>query len=136
MNVDTWDVYASGHADLAFTNSKIDELNANGDAKIVVEDSEVYGDWMAAGDNAELIVKRSTVGALRLATSRPDLATSQVRLGGKSHTIFRQVRFDCGIVATGEARVEIEQSTVPPKYVRKSGNVSVQSDVPLTDSNL
>ncbi len=102
----------------------------------VYQPSVVYSDWMAAADRAELTVKHSTVGALRLAASRPDLATSQVRLGGKSHTIFQQVRFDCGIVATDQARVEIEQSSVPPKYVRKSGNAFVRSDAPLTSPNL
>jgi hypothetical protein len=135
VNVDTWDVYAGGLAELTLRNSRIDELNANGDAKISVEDSEVYADWMSVGDNAQMTVKRSTVGALRLAGSRPDLATSQIRLGGRSHTTFRQVRFDCGIVAKDEARVEIEQPSVPPKYVQKSANTVVHADVSLPGSN-
>ena len=33
VNADTWDVYAGVGADLTFTNSVIDELNANGNAK-------------------------------------------------------------------------------------------------------
>ncbi len=135
VNVDTWDVYAGGNADLTFRKSTIDELNAGGDSKIVVQDSEVYADWMAVTDNAHLTAERSTVGALRLATVRPDLATSQIRLVGKSHTIFRQVRFDCGIVAKDDAQVQIEQSSVPPKYIQKSGNAVVQSDVPLVGPN-
>ncbi len=135
VNVDTWDIYAGGQADLTFRKSTIDELNAGGDAKIRVEDSEVYSDWMAVGDNAQVTIERSTVGALRLATVRPDLSTSQIRLGGKSHTFFRQVRFDCGIVAKDDAHVEIEKFTVAPQYVRKSGNAFVLSDVPLLGSN-
>lgn len=135
VNVDTWDVYAGGKADLTLRGSKIDELNASADAKIHVEDSEVYADWMAAWDNAQITVERSTVGALRLAGARPDLATSQIRLGGRSRTLFRQVRFDCGIVATDSARAEIAQSSVLPPYVQHSGNAVIQSDVPLMGSN-
>ena len=132
VNVDTWDVYASGHAELEFTKSKIDELTADGDAKVLVEDSEVYADWMAATNRAEVTVKRSTVGALRLADSRPDLATSQVRLSGKSHAVFQHVRFDCGIVASDQATVEIEQSSMAPKYIRKLGSAVVRSAAALT----
>jgi hypothetical protein len=126
VNVDTWDVYASGKADLTFDNSRIDELTLNQDAKITVRHSELFADWLGVAGNAELNVKDSTVGALRLATSRPDLATSQVRLSGKSRSTFSGVRFDCGIVASDEASAEISNPVEPPKYVRRSGKAVVR----------
>jgi hypothetical protein len=125
VNVDTWDVYASGKADLKLHGSKIDELNANENARLLIEDSEVYADWMAVWGQAEINVNRSAVGSLSLAATRPDLATSQVRMGGKSRTIFNRVRFDCGIVATEDAYVEINDAVTSPRYVKKSGNAAI-----------
>ena len=127
VNVDTWDVYASDHADLTFSDSVIDEMTANQQAKLTVHNSELYADWLAAADNAQLRIEHSTVGALRLAKQRPDLATSQVRLGGESQAVFSHVRFDCGIVAGGRARVEIVDAVAPPRYVHSSGNAVVRT---------
>jgi len=126
VNVDTWDVYAGGGADLTFTNSRIDELTASGNAKITVRRSDVFADWLALVSDAELLVEDSTVGALRLASERPDLATSQIRLNGRSRAVFTRVRFDCGIVASDNAQVKMRDSVVPPAYVRKSGNAIVR----------
>ena len=100
MNADTWDVYAGGEANLTFTNSVIDELTANGHARITVRDSDVYADWLSLDGESQLEVDRSTVGAQRLVAQRPDLATSQVRVNGHSHASFDHVTFDCGVVAT------------------------------------
>ena len=125
VNVDTWDVYASGHADLTFSQSVIDEMTANQDAKLTARNSELYADWLAATDHATLRIENSTVGALRLARLRPDLATSQVRLGGESQAYFSHVRFDCGIVAGDRSRIEIVDSVVPPRYVHSSGSAVV-----------
>jgi hypothetical protein len=71
-------------------------------------------------------VERSTVGALHLANERPDLATSQVRLSGRSRSVFSQVRFDCGIVASDASSAEIESAVVPPQYARLSGEATVK----------
>jgi hypothetical protein len=121
VNVDTWDVYAGGHADLTFERSEIDELNADGSAKLLLHDSDIYADWMAVGGEAQVHVEGGSVGALRLAKERPDLTTSQIRLGGHSKTIFTQVRFDCGIVASDQAWVKIDHPSVPPEYIHRSG---------------
>ena len=134
VHVDTWDVYANGKADLTFDNSRIDELVLNEDARITVRNSELFADWLGVAGNAQLTVKDSTVGALRLAKQRPDLATSQVRLSGHSRGVFSKVRFDCGIVAGDEAMVEIDHAVVPPKYVRRSGNAVVRSDKKESES--
>ena len=128
VNVDTWDVYASGQADLSFERSRIDELTLNENAKISVGNSEVFADWLGVAGNAQLAVSDSTVGALRLAKERPDLATSQIRLSGHSRSVFSNVRFDCGIVAGDDAAAEINHSLVPPQYVRRSGNATIRSD--------
>ena len=128
VNVDTWDVYAGGDADLTFTRSRIDELNADERAKVTVRDSELYADWLAAAGNAQLTIEKSTVGSLRLAEQRPDLATSEVHLWGDSHARFSKVQFDCGIVAGDQARVELMQSTAPPKYIHRSGEAIVRND--------
>jgi hypothetical protein len=125
VNVDSWDVYASGHADLTFERSEIDELNADGAAKLVLHDSEIYADWMAVGGEAQVRVEGGSVGALRLAKERPDLATSQIRLGGHSKTIFTQVRFDCGIVASDQAWVKIAHPSIPPEYIHRSGRAEI-----------
>jgi hypothetical protein len=120
VNVDTWDVYASDSADLTFDHSLIDELAANDHAKVTVRDSDLYADWLALAGDAELRVENSTVGALRIASQRPDLATSEIRLGGRSKAFFSHVRFDCGLVARGNARVEIQKQLSQPKYVHHS----------------
>lgn len=133
VNVDTWDVYAGGDADLSFTNSRIDELTANGRAKLKVSQSEIYADWLSLAGDAELRVENSTVGALRLASERPDLATSQIRLSGRSYAIFTRVRFDCGIIVRESAHVEIRNPIVAPKYVRKSGSAEVRRYPNLSD---
>lgn len=133
VNVDTWDVYAGGDADLSFTNSRIDELTANDRAKLNVSHSEIYADWLSLAGDAELRVEDSTVGALRLASERPDLATSQIRLSGRSRAIFTRVRFDCGIIVKDSAHVEIRNAVVAPKYLRKSGSAEVRGFANLSD---
>jgi hypothetical protein len=125
VNVDTWDVYAGGSADLTFLGSRIDELNANDHAKITVRDSLVYADWLGIAGSAQLKIENSTVGALSLAEERPDLATSEIHLGGQSRSIFSGVRFDCGVVAKDESTAEIRHTAAPPKYVRQSGKAVV-----------
>ncbi|HEX7361788.1 MAG TPA: hypothetical protein VF283_14960 [Bryobacteraceae bacterium] len=126
VNVDTWDVYAGGNADLSFTGSRIDELTADGSAKINVRDSELYADWLSLAGDADLHVEDSTVGALRLASERPDLATSQIRLRDRSRAVFTRVRFDCGLVAIDHSHVEIRNPITRPKYVRESGAAQVR----------
>jgi hypothetical protein len=125
VNVDTWDVYASGHSDLTFDHSLIDELTATDHAKLTVRNSDLYADWLAADRDAELKIEDSTVGALRLASQRPDLATSEARLTGRSHARFSNVRFDCGIFAADEARVEIDRALTSPPYVHRTGQAKV-----------
>lgn len=126
VNVDTWDVYAGEDANLSITNSRIDELTANGRAKLRVRHSDLYADWLGLAEDAELHVEDSTVGALRLASERPDLATSQVRLSGRSRAVFTHVRFDCGVIASGHSQVEIRNPVTPPKYVHKSGSAQIR----------
>jgi hypothetical protein len=134
VNVDTWDVYTGGDADLTFTDSVIDELILNGHAKVNVWNSELYADWLGVSDDAQLNVESSTVGALRLAVKRPDLATSQARIGGRARAVFSKVRFDCGVVASGQAQVEINGATIPPQYVRRADNATVRVDGVVADS--
>ncbi|MBS1852019.1 MAG: hypothetical protein JST79_14015 [Acidobacteria bacterium] len=128
VNVDTWDVYTGGNADLTFTDSVIDELILNGHAKVKVRNSELYADWLGVSDDAQLNVESSTVGALRLAAKRPDLATSQARIGGRARALFSKVRFDCGVVASGQAQVEINAATRPPQYLRTSDTATIRVD--------
>ena len=131
VNADTWDVYAGGKADLTFAGSVIDELTADGNAKITVQDSDIYADWLSVGGAARLQVRNSTVGALRLAGTRTDLATSQVRVSGRSRATFDHVRFDCGVVAAEEATLVIQNSVTSPKYIRRSDRSVVRTDPPL-----
>ena len=135
VNADTWDVYAEGEANLTFTNSVIDELTANGHAKITVRDSDVYADWLSLDGESQLEVDRSTVGAQRLVAQRPDLATSQVRVNGHSHASFDHVTFDCGVVATGNSTLVIRDPVTPPKYIRRSDPATVKTDpvLPVED---
>jgi hypothetical protein len=128
VNVDSWDVYSGGHAKLTLEGSEIDEITAGDHADVTVRDSNVYADWLAVSGEAQFRIEKSTVGALRMASERPDLATSQVRVGGKGHAVFSEIRFDCGVVATESARVEINHSAAPPKYVRTSGDAEVRVD--------
>ena len=128
VNADTWDVYAGGDADLTFTSSVIDELTANGQAKLTVHNSDIYADWLSLGGAAELKVDHSTVGALRLATQRPDLATSEVRLAGRSHAVFDHVKFDCGVVAADNSKIEIRNSITSPQYIHRSRKASVSEE--------
>jgi hypothetical protein len=128
VNVDTWDVYAAGHARLTLEGSQIDELVANDHAEINVRDSNVYADWLAIAGDASLSVENSTVGALSLAAQRPDLATSQVRVSGRGRAVFTRVRFDCGIVALDDAAVSISRSVAPPKYLRREGNSVIHAE--------
>ncbi len=128
VNLDTWDVYSGGDADLTITDSLIDELTANQKARITVRNSDLYADWLAVAGDAQIRVENSTVGALRLASQRPDLATSQIRLTGNSHAFFSRVRFDCGIFAADHSQAEIEQAVVPPKYIHRSGSAVVRTD--------
>lgn len=125
VNVDTWDVYAGGQAKLALEDSQIDELVASDHASIAVHHSDVYADWLAVADKASISISDSTVGALRLARQRPDLATSQIRVTGRGRAAFNHVRFDCGIVAEDDATISITHATDPPKYIRRSGNAVV-----------
>jgi len=126
VNVDTWDVYAGGHAKLTLNDSQIDELIAGGHANLTVVKSDVYADWLGVNDDASMTIENSTVGALRLATVRPDLATSQVRVTGRGRASFKKVRFDCGILAEDDSVVSIEQSVQPPKYLKTSGHAVIQ----------
>ena len=128
VNVDTWDVYAAGHAKLALQDSQIDELVASDHAAIEVRHSDIYADWLAVAGNACINVSDSTVGALRLAAQRPDLATSQVRVTGRGHATFNRVRFDCGIVAEDDAMVSVSRSAAPPKYTRHAGNAVIHTE--------
>jgi hypothetical protein len=128
VNADTWDVYAGDKADLTFTGSVIDELTANGNAKISVQNSDIYADWLSLGGNSELQVRRSTVGALRLTSERPDLATSQVRLRDKSRATFDNVIFDCGIVVNDDATLAILHPVTSPRYIRRSDRAVVRMD--------
>jgi hypothetical protein len=128
VNVDTWDVYAGGQANLTLDDSQLDELQANDHADITVRNSNIYADWLAVSGDAHMTVERSTVGALHLASRRPDLATSEIHVGGRGHVIFSGARFDCGIVSTDDASVEISHAIVPPKYARHSGNSVIRMD--------
>ena len=128
VNVDTWDIYASGNARLTFDDSQIDELVAGEHAAITVRKSDVYADWLAVSANAKVNIENSTVGALRLASQRPDLATSQIHVSGKGLASFSAVRFDCGIVASDDAVVSISHAVAPPKYFRHSGNSVIRVD--------
>jgi hypothetical protein len=136
VNADTWDVYAGGEADLAFTDSVIDELTADGHAKVSVRDSEVYADWLSLGSDAQLQVDHSTVGGQRLAKQRPDLATSQVRVNGHSYATFDHVKFDCGVVASGDSTTVIRNPVTSPQYIRRSGRAIVKTDPPLAVEDL
>jgi len=127
VNADTWDVYAGGKANLTFTDSLIDELTADGHAKLTVRNSEIYADWLSLSGDAQLLVDRSTVGAQRLAKTRPDLATSQVRLNGHSQATFDRVQFDCGVMAADDSTAVIRNSVTSPKYIRRSGHATVKT---------
>jgi hypothetical protein len=131
VNADTWDVYAGGDAELTFKNSVIDELTADGHAKISVRDSELYADWLSFAGDARLSVEESTVGAQRLAAQRPDLATSQVRLGDRSHASFHHVKFDCGIVAGGNSTVIVRDPLLSPTYIRQMDAATVSTEPAL-----
>lgn len=128
VNVDTWDVYAAGHANLKLEDSQIDELVASDHASIDVRNSDVYADWLVVAGDASISVENSTVGALRLASRRPDLATSQIRVSGRGRASFTGVRFDCGIIAEGDTSVSIGRAVTPPKYLRHTGNAVIRAD--------
>lgn len=128
VNVDTWDIYAAGHAKLTVEDSQIDELEAGDHAAIAVRNSIVFADWLAVSGDASMTVSSGTVGALRLAAQRPDLATSQIRVSGRGRAVFSGVRFDCGIVAADDAQVDISHAVAPPKYARHSGNAVIRVD--------
>jgi hypothetical protein len=128
VNVDTWDVYASGHAKLTLDHSKIDELIASDHANITVLNSTVYADWLGVNGDAKMTIENSTVGALSLSRERPDLATSQVRITGRGRASFRKIRFDCGIVAEDNGVVKIAQALSSPKYMRTSGRAVIRTD--------
>lgn len=128
VNVDTWDVYIGGSADLVLEDSEIDELVATDHARVIVRNSNVYADWLSIGNDASVRIESSTVGALRLASQRPDLATSQIRVAGRAHAAFSKVRFDCGIVADEDASVTVSHPIQPPSYVRQSGRATVQTE--------
>lgn len=131
VNADTWDVYAGGHADLTFTDSTIDELTANDQARVTVKNSDVYADWLSLGGNARLKVEHSTVGAQRLASKRPDLATSQVRANGWSQAIFDSVSFDCGVFLGDDSSVTIQNPVKAPAYIRRAGRAKIMTDPAL-----
>ena len=128
VNVDTWDVYAAGQARLTLEHSQIDELVASGHAAINVRHSDVYADWLAVAGDASIHVEDSTVGALRLARERPDLATSQIRVTGRGVATFTGVRFDCGIVAEDDGQVSITHSAAAPKYMRHGTRSLIRVD--------
>lgn len=131
VNADTWDVYSGGDADLQLAHSTIDELTADGHAQVSVRDSEIYADWLSVAGTAHMNVERSTVGAQRLALQRPDLATSEVRVGGHGEAIFDQVKFDCGIVAAGDSKVVVRNPATFPKYIRQADRASVSTEPPI-----
>jgi hypothetical protein len=126
VNVDTWDIYTAGNAKLTVEDSQIDELTAGEHATVAVRNSTLYADWLAVSGDASMTVENSTVGALRLAEQRPDLATSQIRVSGRGRAVFSGVRFDCGIVASDEAHVAISKAVTPPKYTRHTGNAVIR----------
>lgn len=128
VNVDTWDVYAGGHANLTLEDSQVDELVASDHAKITVRHSTLYADWLGIAGDAGVSVEDSTVGALSLAAQRPDLATSQIRVSGHGRASFSRVRFDCGILAEDDAIVSVAHAVVAPKYTRQSGRATIQID--------
>lgn len=128
VNVDTWDVYAAGHASLTLYDSQIDELVASDHATIMVNHSNVYADWLVIAGDASATVEDSTVGALTLAKERPDLATSQIRVSDRGRASFSRVRFDCGIVTADDATVSIIHAVSPPKYARHTGNSVIRTD--------
>jgi hypothetical protein len=136
VNADTWDVYAGGEADLTFTDSVIDELTANGHARVTVKNSDVYADWLSLGGNAHLLVDHSTVGAQRLAAERPDLATSQVRAHGKSQAAFENVTFDCGVLAGEDATITIRNPVKSPTYLRRAGRATIETQPELPIENV
>lgn len=136
VNADTWDVYAGGHADLTFKDSVIDELTANSHAKLKVRDSDIYADWISLDGESQLDVSRSTVGAQRLAAQRPDLITSQARIGGYSHATFDHVTFDCDVLVTGNSTTVIRDSVTAPKHIRRSDDAIVQTDPKLPVEDL
>jgi len=109
VNVDTWDIYAAGHAKLEVENSQIDELTAGEHASIVVRDSTVYADWLAISGDANVNVQSSTVGALRLVSQRPDLATTQIRVSGRGRATFRAF---ASIVESWPMRTQSSQSAM------------------------
>jgi hypothetical protein len=127
VNVDTWDVYAGGHAKLTLNDSQIDELIAGDHANIRVLNSDVYADWLGVNGDANMTIENSKVGALSLARDRPDLATSQIRVTGRGQASFIKVRFDCGIVAEDDAVVSIAQALRPPKSIRTSGHAVIHT---------
>ncbi len=126
VNVDTWDVYTGGHADLSFDQSYIDELGADGQAHVTVRNSVLLADWLSIGGAARVDVSHSTVGALSMAGARPDLATSQVHVLGSAVARFDRVRFDCGIYAGDHARVTVQEPVVAPQSIRRKQQASVQ----------
>jgi hypothetical protein len=126
VNVDTWDIYASGHAKLTVENSLIDELILSDRANVAVRNSDVYADWLGVSGDASVTVSGGTVGALRLAKERPDLATSEIHMAGRGRAAFSGVRFDCGIVAADDAQVDVDHAVAPPKYARHTGNSSIR----------
>jgi hypothetical protein len=128
VNVDTWDVYAGGRAKLTLNDSQIDELVASDHANLTVLKSNVYADWLGVNDDATMMIEASTVGALRLAASRPDLATSQVRVTGRGRATFNEVRFDCGVVAKDDSVVSITRPIQPPKYANTSGRAVIRRE--------
>jgi len=136
VNADTWDVYAGKDADLTFSDSVIDELTGDGQARLTVKNSEVYADWLSLGGNASLQVENSTVGAQRLVASRPDLATSQVRLNGHSQATFEKAVFDCGVLAGGNSTLTIRDSAKPPAYLWRAGHASVTTKPELSVEDL
>lgn len=126
VNVDTWDIYASGHARLQVDDSEIDELIVSDHANVAVRNSDVYADWLGVSGDASVTVSGGTVGALRLAKERPDLATSEIHMAGRGRAAFSGVRFDCGIVAADDAQVDVDHAVAPPKYARHTVNSSIR----------
>lgn len=126
VNVDTWDVYTGGHADLSLDQSYIDELGAGDQAHVTVRNSVLLADWLSIGGAARVDVSHSTVGSLSMAGERPDLATSQVHVFGGAVVRFDRVRFDCGIYAGDHARVVVQDPGVAPQYIRREQQASVQ----------
>ena len=123
VNVDTWDLYAAGHAKLTLEDSQIDELVASDHAAIEVRNSDVYADWLAVAGDASISVADSTVGALRLASQRPDSPPARFvsQVAGEPPSAM------CGSTAALSPRMtRSSPSAVPPRHRSTCGTRGIR----------